>query len=291
MYYSVISKWTFHTILNICFIFLICFGLTAYAQQNQTTKTLRVIEINGSANIHMVSPENIQYADISSHAIIGDFPVKKLLRIKISADSLKKIQHLATKDLGVMTIVGESYIAQYRLRYVPVSLDKPLQSKIDIMPEDTAPLDVPEISLSSAELKAHCFTLLNKPLSASLRKEANYGIQARLNQVYALGDHVFLDLSFLNQTNLSYTIDELRFKIEDKKITKATNAQSIEVKPIWQSNSATGFRKSYRNIIVLKKLTYPENKILHIELTEKQISGRTITLKVRYSDILKADTF
>lgn len=290
MYSSIIPKGVVPIFFNMFFFVLFGCNLPVFAQESQPTKVLPVIEINGSVNIHMVSPENIQYADISSHALIGDFPVKNLLRIKISADSLKTIPPFFSKDLGVMTIVGESYIAQYRLRYVPVS-DRILESKINIKPEDTSPLDFPGISLSSAELKAYSFQLLKKPLSAPLRREENYGIQARLNQVYAFGDHVFLDLSFLNQTNLSYTIDELRFKIEDKKITKATNAQSIEVKPIWQLNTGSGFRKSYRNIIVLKKLTYPENKILNVELTEKQISGRTITLKVRYGDILKADTF
>ena len=34
-----------------------------------------------------------------------------------------------------------------------------------------------------------------------------------------------------------------------------------------------------------------DDKILTIELSEKQISGRTISLKVKYSDVLSADAF
>ena len=41
---------------------------------------------------------------------------------------------------------------------------------------------------------------------------------------------------------------------------------------------------------VLKKLSFPGSKVLHIELNEKQVSGRVITLSISYHDILNADT-
>jgi len=41
---------------------------------------------------------------------------------------------------------------------------------------------------------------------------------------------------------------------------------------------------------VFKKMTFPGNKLLHIELSEKQLSGRVITLGISYQDILNADT-
>ncbi|MNL69597.1 hypothetical protein D3C87_1944770 [compost metagenome] len=67
--------------------------------------------------------------------------------------------------------------------------------------------------------------------------------------------------------------------------------QSVEIEPLWQLYPISSFKRNYRNIFVLKKMTFPENKVLNIELTEKQFSGRSITLKVKYGDILKADTF
>lgn len=38
-------------------------------------------------------------------------------------------------------------------------------------------------------------------------------------------------------------------------------------------------------------MTFPNDKILTIELSEKQISGRTIFLSVEYEDVLNADSF
>ena len=51
------------------------------------------------------------------------------------------------------------------------------------------------------------------------------------------------------------------------------------------------FKKHYRNVIVIKKLTFPEAKVLKIEVSENQISGRTIELNIKYDDVLNADCF
>ena len=42
---------------------------------------------------------------------------------------------------------------------------------------------------------------------------------------------------------------------------------------------------------MLDKLTFPEEKILNIEISEDQISGRVITIPIEYEDILNADCF
>ena len=51
------------------------------------------------------------------------------------------------------------------------------------------------------------------------------------------------------------------------------------------------FRHGYRNVIVLKKMTFPNDKVLTIEMAEKQISGRNIQLSIDYEDVLSADSF
>ena len=51
------------------------------------------------------------------------------------------------------------------------------------------------------------------------------------------------------------------------------------------------FLHGYRNVIVIKKMTFPNDKVVTIELSEKQISGRTISISVDYEDVLSADAF
>jgi len=38
-------------------------------------------------------------------------------------------------------------------------------------------------------------------------------------------------------------------------------------------------------------MTFPNDKVLSLELSEKQISGRTISLTLDYEDVLSADSF
>ena len=58
-----------------------------------------------------------------------------------------------------------------------------------------------------------------------------------------------------------------------------------------QLEESKSFKYGYRNILVVKKLTFPNDKILTIEMSEKQISGRTISLNIDYEDVLSADSF
>jgi conjugative transposon TraN protein len=245
------------------------------------------VQIGPQADIHFLSPEPIQYADISSHNIIGDMPVKNLLRIKLVPDSLKHLQADCT-TLGVITIVGESFIAQYRLVFTN-SDSQQIPSSIEIQPEQCRPLDFPGITLTTQAMKVQAIEILHKGKNSAIRKTKAYGLTAQLNHVYTVGNHVFIDLIFQNETNLPYDIDELRFKIEDKKINKATNVQSLEIKPEWQLYPQASFNREYHNIYIFKKVTFPDNKILNVELSEKQVSGRTLTLKIKYGDLLHAD--
>ena len=98
-------------------------------------------------------------------------------------------------------------------------------------------------------------------------------------------------MTFKNNSNLSYDVEALKFSVEDKKIHKATNNQSIEMTPVFQLSPQKHFRKNFRNIYVFKKFTYPNSKVMMVRLIEEQLSGRTIEMKINYSDILKADTF
>ncbi len=106
---------------------------------------------------------------------------------------------------------------------------------------------------------------------------------------FSIGDYFFIDYSLYNATKIKYDISEVRIKLTDKKELKATNSQTIELTPVYSLNSAKSFKKAYRNVLVLDKLTFPEEKVLKLEISEEQISGRVVTLNIDYKDILHAD--
>ena len=143
--------------------------------------------------------------------------------------------------------------------------------------------------LAGVIIGPHGLNLIAKNPDKRIEKVKAFGVMATVNHIYSLGDYIFLDLSYRNKTLLKYDIEDFRFRLDDKKVTKASNVQSIELKPEFTLFQVPSFERHYRNIFVFKKLTFPGNKVFHIELTEKQYSGRVITLGVSYSDMLGAD--
>nr|WP_121270948.1 conjugative transposon protein TraN [Pedobacter schmidteae] len=264
-------------------------SIEARAQNVVTLNSLPRLEITRGISLHILSPEPIQKVDISSHAMAGDLIEPNVLRLKVIPDSAYLLLR-STDALAVVTVIGETFIAQYQICFIPSGIGT-TPTLLNIEPAHCRSLTIDGINLSTPSMKGHALSLLSNRRASPIRRADVYGIGAQLNQIYTLGDYIFLDLSFENRTGLQYAIDELRFKIEDRKITKATNVQSLEIKPIWQLYPTVSFKKQHRNIFVLKKMTFPENKVLNIELNEKQISGRALTLKVKYGDVLKADTF
>ena len=113
----------------------------------------------------------------------------------------------------------------------------------------------------------------------------------RMNNIYAVGEYFFIDFSVENKTNIRFDIDEIRVKLADKKLSKATNAQVIELTPELMLQGNKSFKYGYRNVMVLKKMTFPNDKVLTIEMTENQISGRNISVSIDYEDVLSADSF
>jgi conjugative transposon TraN protein len=261
------------------FLIITCFiSLHVFAQDTRKSD-LPTVYLPLDLSVHFVSPEPIQYVDISTKSIVGDLPLKNVLRIRYK-DSVK-----FGKD-AVVTIAGEKFIAQYHVVFSPPD-GGAIRTNIEVLPADMKPLET-SAGLSQPELKDYALHLLSKKPEKNEHAEA-FGLVATLNHVYTFGDYIFLDIGFENSTKLAYDIDEIRFRLDDQKVVKATTVQSMEVKPILTLFDLTGFKKYYRNIFVFKKFSYPGNKVLDIELSEKQLSGRVISLKIPYKDILNAD--
>ena len=227
-------------------------------------------------DLHFISPEPIQYVDISNKDIEGDLALPNVLRLRFKDSCYSD---------AIVTIAGQKFIAQYHLW--PVTSTE--NTRVEIQPVDTRPLDISGIGLSQPQLRAISLNLFCRGIHKDIEHTKAFGLKASLYHLYTADDYIFIDLGYKNKTNLTYDIDEFRFKVDDKKVTKASNVQSIELKPIFELFNQHLFQKTYRNIIVLKKLTFPGNKVLHIELNEKQLSGRVITLEIPYKDILDAD--
>lgn len=286
-------------ILYTLLIFITQLFTAQTATKEQLISDLPELEITEGISLHIISPEPIQYVDLSTQQLMGDLPSTQIARVKIadkpeSTDKEKSqnlFPHFNGDQIGVVTVVGQSFIAQYKAVYRnPDNLNT--ITNIHIQPEEMQPIEFDKMAFSNLELRKFSMDIIQKKSEKNpIREEKNLGLSVQLNNVYVISDYIFLDMTFKNNSNLSYDIEALKFSVEDKKIHKATNNQSIEITPLFQLNPQKHFRKHFRNIYVFKKFTYPNSKVMMIRLIEEQLSGRTIEMKINYSDILKADTF
>lgn len=250
----------------------------------QTYKEMERLTVNEQVTTVITATEPIRFVDISTDKIAGDQPINNTIRLKP-----KEGAHEDGEVLAIVTIVTERYRTQYALLYT-TRLQEAVTDKVVQRMEQTA-YHNPAVSLSTEDMYRIARNIWSSPAKWRDVKTKKHRMEMRLNNIYAVGDYFFIDYSVENKTNIRFDIDEMRLKLADKKISKATNNQVIELTPEMQLEQTQSFKYGYRNILVVKKLTFPNDKILTIEMSEKQISGRTISLNIDYEDVLCADSF
>lgn len=258
--------------------------MTASAQR--TTDEMQLLTVNENVTTVITASEPVRFVDISTDKVVGDQPINNTIRLK------PKEGMETNKDgdiLAVVTIVTERYRSQYALIYTS-RLEEAVTDK-SIALDERIPYNNPAVSMSTADMVKYAREIWTSPARYRNVSTRMHRMTMRLNNIYSVGEYFFLDFSVDNRTNIKFDIDQLRVKLQDKKTSKATTVQTIELTPELILDPVKSFRYGYRNVIVIKKMTFPNDKILTIELSEKQISGRTIFLSVEYEDVLNADSF
>ena len=249
------------------------------------------IYVNREVTTHIVMPENIKLVDISTTKIIGNQCADNIVRIKPyqENDSIPSTEYKEAELLGTLTLIGERHIAPYDILYT--TSPNMAASIYQVAYSDTKSYINPEVSMPMSEMARYAWAVYGSKRKFNQVVSKAHGMKAVVNNIYSIGDFFFIDYSLQNKTKIAYDIEEIRVKLTDKKETKATNSQTIELTPVFSLNHAKKFKKDYRNVLVLPKLTFPDEKVLRLEISENQISGRVITLTIEYEDILHADGF
>lgn len=257
---------------------------TMGATAQTTYKEMEQLTVNEQVTTVITASEPIRFVDISTDLVAGDQPINNTVRLKP-----KEAGHEDGEVLAIVTIVTERYRTQYALLYT-TRLTEAVTSKEVELSERTA-YHNPAVSMSTEDMYRYARQIWTSPARFRNVGSKKHRMNMRLNNIYSAGDYFFLDFSVENRTNIRFDIDEVRLKLSDKKVSKATNSQVVELKPELILEQTRSFLHGYRNVIVVKKLTFPNDKVLTVELTEKQISGRTISLNIDYEDVLSADGF
>ena len=272
-------------IRHITAIFL-CILLSSVLRAQDTPRELELLTVNEQVTTVITATEPVRFVDISTDKVAGDQPLSNTVRLKPKEGADMN----ADGDiLAVVTIITERYRVQYGLIYT-TRLSEAVTDKTVLLSEIT-PYDNPAVTMSTEEMVRFARRIWESPARYRNVGSRKHHMDIRLNNIYTVGDYFFIDFSVDNRTNIRFDIDQIRFKVEDKRKSRATNSQSVELSPALLLETGTSFLHGYRNVAVLRKLTFPNDKVLTVEMSEKQISGRTITLSIDYEDLLHADSF
>ena len=151
--------------------------LFASFSQTQKINSIKSLTIN-KETIHIISPEPVQYVDISSTHFTGDIPVDNMVRLKYSpSDS----SWLSADKSALVTVAGQSFYAQYEVNYNAQSIN-PITSH-EIQDSDKRPLNFPRISISHPELKQMALGLLTRKTKNTNKSAKHTGVKATLKNV------------------------------------------------------------------------------------------------------------
>ena len=233
-------------------ILVLVFSLNAASQELET------IYLNENITTHFLSKIHISQIDLSTDKVVGKLSNKKILAIKpIGSMDI---------ELGVLSIIGEDFFVQYRLLYT----NDMLRAHKRVIVEDA-----PENHFLNPNYEMTNIDLYNYAKKIESLDPSYHNVSARdnkavikLNNIIVKDHFIFVDYSIQNKTNLIYDVDDIKYTIDDKKITRNTNVQRLIVEPKLQLNKEKTFKKEYRNIVCFEKMTFPDKKEFVIELSE-----------------------
>jgi conjugative transposon TraN protein len=239
-------------------IILFLFANQCWAQQPLSVTTDKTTSL--------IFPFPIKYVDRGTKDIIVQLikDDEKILLVKAASKGFSET------NLSVVT--GDGNVYTFTVNYSP----SPEELTFHLAPS------------RKGTVSTYANMILNNPAKRIVKVEHS-NVITKLIGIYIKDDVIFYQLEIHNHSPLDYDIDLLKFFIVDKKKSKRTAVQEIELVPLYIAGNKTQVKAYNFSVIVvaLEKFTIPDAKFLHIQMMERN-GGRNFNLKVYNGQILKA---
>ena len=98
-----------------------------------------------------------------------------------------------------------------------------------------------------------------------------YGIGVEVLGIYVSNDVVYMHICMYNDTNISFEVDSRRFIVADRKLAKRTAQQQtpLEILRVCNDPAVVRGHQRQRTVFALPKLTISDDKVLLLEIIEK----------------------
>ena len=260
--------------------------------------TPRTIEVGFTKTVHILFPAPVTYIDIGSMAIIAGKAdgAENVVRVKAAVRDFAE-----ETNLTVITEDGGFYT--FDARYA----ENPSTSTIEIAAAESPaaqsasasePARADEGRVLLREVGRERPATIKRVLSDIYRQNRadvrgihtrKYGVEVEVRGIYVHNDVIYLHVQIANNTNISFEVDYRRFVVADRKAAKRTAQQQRIIEPLRVCNDPSIVRGHQRQRIVfaLPKLTLEEDKILLLEIAEKD-GARHQHLEISSKELLGA---
>ena len=260
--------------------------------------TPRTIEVGFTKTVHILFPASVTYIDIGSMAIIAGKAdgAENVVRVKAAVRDFAE-----ETNLTVITEDGGFYT--FDARYA----ENPSTSTIEIAATESPvaqpasasePARADEGRVLLREVGRERPATVKRVLSDIYRQNRTdvkgihtrkYGVEVEVRGIYVHNDVIYLHVQIANNTNISFEVDYRRFVVADRKAAKRTAQQQRIIEPLRVCNDPSIVRGHQRQRIVfaLPKLTLEEDKILLLEIAEKD-GARHQHLEISSKELLGA---
>ena len=247
------------------------------------------MEVTYNKTSHLIFPTTIRYVDLGSEYLIAGKAeeAENVLRVKASVKDFKP-----ETNFSVITNDGRFYSFQVSYSPSPKAMSYDLltmQERADkAKGNDVHFEELGDYSPSLTGLIMETIYKKNKKVIRHIGAK-KYGIQFLLKGLYVHNGKYYFHTELRNKSNLPFQIDFINFKVVDKKVAKRTVAQEKSIAPlrIYKPLTKVASKHTDQNIFLLDQFTLTDDKVLKIEIFEKN-GGRQQTLQVENSVLIKA---
>lgn len=267
----------------------------ATSQQGLTPRT---IEVGFTKTVHILFPAPVTYIDIGSMAIIAGKAdgAENVVRVKAAVRDFAEETNLTviTEDGGFYT-----FDARYAENPATSTIEISVVESPAAQPASAAePARADEGRVLLREVGRERPATVKRVLSDIYRQNRadvkgihtrKYGVELEVRGIYVHNDVIYLHVQIANNTNISFEVDYRRFVVADRKAAKRTAQQQRIIEPLRVCNDPLIVRGHQRQRIVfaLPKLTLEEDKILLLEIAEKD-GARHQCLEISSKELLGA---
>ena len=274
------------------------FAVTSFAQDSATAKTPLALgkiepykmEVTYDKTSHLIFPTGIRYVDLGSEYLIAGKAedAENVLRVKAAVRDFEP-----ETNFSVITNDGRYYSFDVYYSRYPDALSYDLltmQKKVDkANGNDVLFEELGNNSPSLAGLLLETIYKKDKRIVKHIGAKS-FGIQFILKGIYIHNGKYYFHTELRNKSNVPFDIDFINFKVVDKKVAKRTVVQErpmIPLRTYKPLEDGISGKSTEQNVFLLDKFTITDDKVLLIEIFEKN-GGRHQTLQVENSDLIKA---